>query len=92
MNQESRVYFKGLDGLRAIGALSVFFGHIELLKSDFSIPNLLHLPFYKYTSGHLGVILFFVLSGFLITYILLNEKLAEQRISLKNFFIRKSKL
>ena len=89
MNQESRVYFKGLDGLRAIGALSVFFGHIELLKSDFSIPNLLHLPFYKYTSGHLGVILFFVLSGFLITYLLLEEKEKFKTISIKRFYFRR---
>jgi peptidoglycan/LPS O-acetylase OafA/YrhL len=32
LKQENRVYFKGLDGLRAIGALSLFFQHIELSK------------------------------------------------------------
>ena len=89
MSQENRVYFKGLDGLRAIGALSVVLGHLELIKSEFSIPNLLHLSFYKNTSGHLGVILFFVLSGFLITYLLMEEKKTFNTISLKRFYFRR---
>ncbi len=89
MSQENRVYFKGLDGLRAIGALSVVLGHLELIKSEFSIPNLLHLSFYKNTSGHFGVILFFVLSGFLITYLLLEEKKKFHTISIKRFYIRR---
>lgn len=89
MKQESRVYFKGLDGLRAIGALSVILGHLELIKSEFSIPNLIHLSFYKNTSGHLGVILFFVLSGFLITYLLMVEKNKFKTISIKRFYFRR---
>jgi peptidoglycan/LPS O-acetylase OafA/YrhL len=89
LKDENRVYFKGLDGLRAIGALSVVFGHIELIKSDFTVPNLLHLPFYKNTSGHLGVILFFVLSGFLITYLLMVEKNKFKTISIKRFYFRR---
>jgi peptidoglycan/LPS O-acetylase OafA/YrhL len=89
LSKEHRVYFRGLDGLRAIGALSVVLGHIELIKSDFSIPNLLHLSFYKNTSGHFGVILFFVLSGFLITYLLMEEKKKFQTISIKRFYLRR---
>lgn len=89
MKQENSIYFKGLDGLRAIGALSVVLGHIELTKSDFSVPNLLHLSFYKNTSGHLGVILFFVLSGFLITYLLMVEKNKFKTISIKRFYFRR---
>ncbi len=89
MKQENRVYFKGLDGLRAIGALTVVFAHLELIKSEFSIPNLLHLSFYKNTSGHLGVILFFVLSGFLITYLLMVEKNKFKTISIKRFYFRR---
>ena len=69
-----RVYFKGIDGLRAIGALAVVFGHIELSKKSVGIVNLMELSFYKNTSGHLGVLLFFVLSGFLISYLLFQEK------------------
>lgn len=89
MEDNSRIYFKGIDGLRAIAALAVVFGHIELTKSDFSIPNLMHLPYYKYTSGHLGVVLFFVLSGFLITYLLLEEKEKFETISIKRFYFRR---
>lgn len=89
MEVDKNLYFKGLDGLRAIGALSVFLGHIELTKANFSVPNLIELPFYKYTSGHLGVVLFFVLSGFLITYLLLEEKRKFKTISLKKFYFRR---
>lgn len=89
MIQEKK-YFVGLDSLRAIGALSVLVGHIELVKSDFDLPNLLHLSYFRNTSGHTGVILFFVLSGFLITYLLLNEKTDRGRISIKNFYIRRA--
>ena len=75
MKVSDRVYFKGIDGLRAIGALSVVLGHIELSKKSVGIENLMEYSFYKNTSGHLGVLLFFVLSGFLITRILLLQKI-----------------
>ncbi|UWU29335.1 acyltransferase [Rhizobium sp. WSM1274] len=48
-----------LDGLRAIALLSVFYSHFWEESSDL---------------GHLGVRFFFVLSGFLITSILLNAR------------------
>lgn len=89
MTQEKK-YFAGLDSLRAIGALAVLVGHIELVKNDFGLPNLLHLPYFRYTSGHIGVILFFVLSGFLITYLLLVEKGKNGTIGVKNFYIRRT--
>lgn len=41
------------------------------------------------TSGETGVSLFFVLSGFLITYLLLEEKQWNGTISLKNFYMRR---
>ena len=40
-------------------------------------------------SGKLGVVLFFVLSGFLITFLLFKEKELTQTISIKNFYIRR---
>jgi len=89
MQINDRIYFKGLDGLRAIGALTVVFGHIELAKSEFGIANLLDIPYYKYTSGHIGVVLFFVLSGFLITYLLMEEKEKFGTISIKRFYFRR---
>ena len=90
MSQENRVYFKGLDGLRAIGALSVVLGHIELSKGSIGASNLMHLPFYKNTSGHLGVMLFFVLSGFLISYLLFKEKQETKKIDVIKFYKRRA--
>jgi peptidoglycan/LPS O-acetylase OafA/YrhL len=74
-------YFPALDGLRALAAISVVVGH-------FGPPFLQSLVSY----GDGGVIVFFVLSGFLITNILLREK-EVQRFqltgALKNFYLRR---
>jgi peptidoglycan/LPS O-acetylase OafA/YrhL len=73
-----------LDGFRAISIILVLFAH-----SRFSIG----FPV-KYTKlvegGDVGVTVFFVISGFLITYLLLNEKLRHGNISLKNFYLRRA--
>ncbi len=85
-----KIHFPGLNGLRFIAALSVIIGHVELIKSDYGIYNFeKSIPFFSNTSGHLGVILFFVLSGFLITYLLLAEKGKYKKISIKKFYIRR---
>jgi peptidoglycan/LPS O-acetylase OafA/YrhL len=64
----------GLDGIRAIAAFLVVFYH-------FGVP---------YVSGGAGVLMFFVLSGFLITWLLLRENDELGVISLRNFYIRRS--
>jgi peptidoglycan/LPS O-acetylase OafA/YrhL len=69
-----RSYYPALDGLRGLAILAVLFHH----NFDF-------LPIPRF--GWLGVDLFFVLSGFLITDILLRTK--EQKNFLTNFFIRR---
>ncbi len=69
--------FKGLDGLRGIAVILVIIFHIS--KSYSSLPLL----------GTVGVNIFFVLSGFLITTLLLKEKIKYGYISLKNFYIRR---
>jgi len=82
-------YIKGLDTLRAIAALFVVWGHIELLKKRDLIPNLIDANFTPFPDGHLSVILFFVLSGFLITYLLVNENNQYGEIDFKKFYMRR---
>ena len=47
-------------------------------------------PFHFLINGELGVNIFFVISGFLITTLLLKEKLAYGKVSLKRFYIRRA--
>lgn len=82
-------HFKGLDALRAIAALVVVFGHIELQKNNNGIPNLLSNSTFRIVDAHIAVVLFFVLSGFLITFLLVKEKEKYGRISLKKFYLRR---
>jgi len=86
----NKVHFPGLNALRFIAALSVIVGHVELIKFNYGINNFYKIiPFFERTSGHLGVILFFVLSGFLITYLLLSEKDNYGKVAVKKFYIRR---
>ena len=82
-------YFPGLDGLRFIGAFAVILSHIEFLKSLYGFENLMKYGFYQKTNGHLGVILFFVISGYLITYLLLKEYNTNKTINIKHFYLRR---
>ena len=69
-------YISNLNGLRFLAAFAVIVGHLEMCKSSLGIKHLLDsgIGFFEHGGGHLGVILFFVLSGFLITLLLLKEK------------------
>lgn len=80
---------KGLDTLRALAALVVVFDHIEIIKQTYHIYNLIDFPTYIYPDSHLSVMLFFVISGFLITYLLLVEREKNGFISIKNFYRRR---
>jgi peptidoglycan/LPS O-acetylase OafA/YrhL len=64
----------GLNGIRAIAAFMVVLGHAGLER----------------ISAGLGVLIFFVLSGFLITWLLLSEQERTSTISLRKFYIRRS--
>lgn len=81
---QTPVYFPGLNGLRAIAALTVLFGHV--FQRDFAdwgeVPG--HVPMYGQ-----GVTLFFVISGFLITYLLLVEKETTATVSVPKFYLRR---
>lgn len=73
-------HMPGLDGLRAFAVAGVVWHHAGT-QFDW-------LPITRH--GFLGVDLFFVLSGFLITTLLLREQELRGRISLKCFYIRRT--
>lgn len=78
------IHLPGLNGLRALAALSVMWGHV--FQSDlgnwgikgFTLPVVAD-----------GVTLFFVISGFLITFLLQNEQEQSHTISIPKFYMRR---
>ena len=71
-------YLPSIDGLRAISITIVICGHLMLAAG---IP--------EFINAAAGVEIFFAISGFLITTLLLKEKIKTGRISLKRFYIRR---
>jgi peptidoglycan/LPS O-acetylase OafA/YrhL len=84
-----KVYFPGLHGLRFVAALMVLFSHVELMKDYHGYSNLYASNVAVYEMGRMGVTLFFVLSGFLISYLLLSEKEFSGTISVRKFYVRR---
>lgn len=82
-----KIQFPGLNGIRFVAALLVIVDHTELFKSYLGYPTLWANSYSAYL-GAFGVSIFFVLSGFLITYLLLEEqKIAP--IQIKHFYLRR---
>lgn len=79
-------YLKGLDTLRAFAALLVVWSHMEYLKEKSDIPR---ITWVNIPNAHFSVTLFFVISGFLITFLLIKEKDKFGTISFKNFYARR---
>ena len=80
-----RVYFRGLDGLRALAATGVMISHSLVALKRF--PG--HSPHRGLELAGQSVIVFFTLSGFLITYLLLQEREELGRIDLRAFYMRR---
>lgn len=81
------IYFPGLNGVRFFAALLVIIDHTELFKSYLGYQTVWSNGYSSYLGGF-GVTIFFVLSGYLITYLLLNEK-SFSSINIKHFYIRR---
>ncbi len=77
-----RFYFPELDGLRFLAFLLVFVHHHPYLNS---IPVLSFFRAY----GWLGVDLFFVLSAFLFSRLLVEEYKKTNKISFRKFYLRR---
>jgi len=69
-------HLRGLDGLRAFAVIAVILYHLS--------PGLA-------VGGYLGVDIFFVISGFLITALLLRERASTGRIRLGSFWLRRAR-
>ncbi|QHT70557.1 acyltransferase [Rhodocytophaga rosea] len=82
--QTNKIYFKGLNGLRAIAALAVIISHINMTLGQFDLPVLPTLDLAGF-----GVTIFFSLSGFLISYLLLAEKSVSGSINIHKFYYRR---
>jgi peptidoglycan/LPS O-acetylase OafA/YrhL len=80
-----KLYFPNLNGLRALGASTVMIYHIEFYRNLRNIPSYMWFPI----PGKVGVALFFALSGFLITSLLLTELESTSTIRLKSFYRRR---
>lgn len=69
-------YMRGIDGLRAIAVMAVLFYHADFVWAR---------------GGFLGVEVFFVISGYLITSLLLVEWLGTGAIGLRSFWLRRAR-
>lgn len=86
-----QLYFENLDALRFFCFLLVFMyhsfttelSHISDHTAHFLVKNEI------FGNGFLGVNFFFVLSGFLITYLLIEEKKLNGRVNIPNFWVRR---
>ena len=91
--KERILFLPGLNGLRAIASLSVMITHIAGSVFGFNLNYFLFglndngLP-KSWLLGSYGVTIFFVLSGFLITYLLILEK-EKGSIDIKKFYMRR---
>lgn len=83
-----RVYFPNLNALRFIAATMVIVHHIEGISFRFGLLSWARVPAIQ-VGGKLGVVLFFVLSGFLITYLLLTEEKSAGTVNVREFYIRR---
>ena len=80
----NRKVIAGFDGIRGIAASTVALAH-------FGLYAIVGAPYwaYEHFGGRLAINAFFILSGYLITYLLLSERQTNGAISLGNFWARR---
>lgn len=77
-------HLPSLDGLRAISITLVLLGHLMRTRGFLRI----NLGVGDY--AHLGVVVFFVISGFLITRLMVLEQIKNDHVSLRKFYARRA--
>lgn len=87
LEQRSRSRIPSLDGLRAVSIILVVFSHY--VTTAWYLPPGLRYHWSE-SLGPLGVRVFFVISGFLITTLLLGELKTTGRINLARFYFRRT--
>jgi peptidoglycan/LPS O-acetylase OafA/YrhL len=88
MQTTNRPHLPNLDPLRFFAAATVSFYHLDfMLVSNNFKSN--YYYFFPFQHGDIAVVFFFVLSGFLITFLLLQEEENSQSISIKKFYLKR---
>ena len=89
-NKKEDIYFKNLDGLRFLAAFAVVIGHCQAIlhKHSDDIGIRAYSPFAD-KLGSFGVDFFFVLSGFLISFLLMREIEETQTVNVRHFYARR---
>jgi peptidoglycan/LPS O-acetylase OafA/YrhL len=82
------LYFPGLNGVRFFAALLVILSHAVVICSHAGYPEGWSNVFSTHL-GAAGVTIFFALSGFLITSLLLKEKKMTASVSVRSFYLRR---
>ena len=77
-------HLPSLDGLRALSIALVLLGHLSGTRGFVRV----NLGIGDY--AHLGVVVFFVISCFLVTGLMLSEHARDGRVSLKLFYARRA--
>ena len=88
-SKADKLRFPNLSALRFLAALAVLVFHIEHKKTLYGLPSWWKSSFFLSTIGYHAVTFFFVLSGFLITYLLLAERDRQGTIHVRHFYIRR---
>ena len=88
--KKEEIYFKNLDGLRFLAAFAVIIGHCQaiLYRGSDLIGIRAYSPFAD-KIGSFGVDFFFVLSGFLISFLLMREIEETQTVKVRHFYLRR---
>lgn len=86
---QRKFYYPSLDGLRFFGFLLVFLHHVYQTTYTTNPVGNFFVTIFR-TNGWVGVDLFLILSGFLVTTLFLKERAEFGNFSLKNFFLRRA--